>query len=71
VGNRIPFEHSPAGAQWTFAAMTEECPGHFFAATEDELWKLIEVHSTVAHAENPTAWSVEDRAFLKTLLKKA
>jgi predicted small metal-binding protein len=47
----------------------EECPGHFSAATEDELWKLIEVHAKVAHGEDPAAWSADDKALLKALLK--
>ena len=47
----------------------EECPGNFVAETEDELWKLIELHASVAHGEDPTAWSREDRAYLQTLIK--
>ena len=47
----------------------EACPGLFFAATEDELWKLIELHASVAHNEDSAAWTAEDRAQLKTLMK--
>ena len=47
----------------------EACPGQFVAETEDELWKLIELHASVAHGEDPAAWSADDRAFLKTLIK--
>ena len=47
----------------------EACPGHFFAETQDELWKLMELHASVAHQEDPAAWTVEDRAQLKTLIK--
>jgi hypothetical protein len=47
----------------------EACPGRFIAETEDEVWKLMELHATVAHDEDPTAWSDEDRAYLKTLIK--
>lgn len=47
----------------------EECPGHFVAQTEDEIWKLIELHASVAHGEDPVAWSDEDRAYLETLIK--
>lgn len=47
----------------------EECPGHFVAQTEDEIWKLIELHASVAHGEDPAAWSDEDRAYLETLIK--
>ena len=47
----------------------EACPGHFFAETEDELWKLMELHASVAHKEDPATWTPEDRAQLKTLIK--
>jgi hypothetical protein len=47
----------------------EACPGRFYAETEDELWKLIELHAAVAHEEDPTAWTAEDRAQLKALIK--
>ena len=47
----------------------EACPGWFIAQTEDEVWKLMELHATVAHDEDPTAWSEEDKAYLKTLIK--
>ena len=47
----------------------EECPGDFCAETEDEIWQLIELHASVAHGEDPTAWTVEDRAQLKAVIK--
>ena len=47
----------------------EDCPGHVVAATEDEVWKLMELHASVAHGEDPSAWSDEDRAYLKTLIR--
>ena len=47
----------------------EECPGRFYAETEDELWKLAELHAAVAHKENPAAWAAEDRRQVKTLIK--
>ena len=47
----------------------EECPGRFYAETEDEIWKLVELHASVAHGEDPAAWTAEDRAYLKTLIK--
>ncbi len=34
----------------------ETCPGRFYAETEDELWKHIELHAVVAHNEDPDAW---------------
>ena len=47
----------------------EGCPGRFYAETEGELWKLIELHASVAHEEDPAAWSDEDRAQIKTLIR--
>jgi len=47
----------------------EGCPARFCAATEDEIHKLVELHASVAHGENPAAWTAEDRALLKTLIK--
>jgi hypothetical protein len=47
----------------------EACPGRFIAETEDEVWKLMELHASVAHDEDPAAWSDDDRAYLKTLIK--
>ena len=47
----------------------EKCPGRFYAETEGELWKLIELHASVAHGEDPTSWSSQDREALKLLIK--
>ena len=47
----------------------EACPGHVAAETEAEVWKLMELHASVAHGEDPAAWSEDDRAYLKTLIK--
>ena len=47
----------------------EACPGKVVAATEDEVWKLMELHAVVAHGEDPSAWSDEDRAELAKLIK--
>lgn len=47
----------------------EACPGRFSAQTEDEVWKHMELHASIAHQEDPTAWTVEDKAQLKTLIK--
>ncbi len=47
----------------------EACPGQVVAETEDEVMKHIELHASVAHGEDPAAWSEEDRAYLKTLIK--
>jgi hypothetical protein len=47
----------------------ETCPGRFYAQTPGELWKHIELHASDSHAEDPTAWTDEDRAQLKELIK--
>ncbi len=47
----------------------EACPGQFTAETEDELWKLMELHASVAHGEDPAAWPAEDVAQCKALIK--
>ena len=47
----------------------ETCPGYFVAETEDEIWKLMELHASVAHGEDPGQWSDGDRKYLKTLIK--
>ncbi len=47
----------------------EACPGKVIAETHDEVMKLMAVHAAVAHDEDPSAWSDEDKAYLKTLIK--
>jgi len=47
----------------------ESCPGSFTAETSDELVKLMELHAVVAHGENPSEWSEEDRKYVMTLVK--
>lgn len=47
----------------------EACAFNATAETEGELFKLIELHASVAHGEDPGAWSDEDRAYIKTLTK--
>ena len=47
----------------------ESCPAQFTAATADEVWQLMELHASVAHGEDPAAWSADDRAYLQTLIK--
>jgi predicted small metal-binding protein len=47
----------------------ESCPGRFTAETEAEVMKHVELHASVAHGEDPAAWSEDDRTFLKTLVK--
>jgi hypothetical protein len=47
----------------------EACPGQFTAETEAEVIKLVALHASVAHGEDPAKWSEDDRAYLKTLVK--
>jgi hypothetical protein len=47
----------------------ESCPGKVVAETEEELWKLVELHAKIAHDEDADAWDGETRAYLKTLVK--
>ena len=47
----------------------ESCPGKVVAETMDELIRLVELHAVVAHGEDPSAWSDEDRALLAKLIK--
>jgi len=48
----------------------ERCLGRFEAETEEELWKHIELHASVAHKEDPAAWPSEERAKVKALIRK-
>ena len=47
----------------------ESCPGKVVAETEEELWKLMELHAVIAHGEDPSTWDDETRAYAKTLIK--
>ena len=47
----------------------EACPGKVVAETEDEVWKLIELHAKIAHDENASEWDDETNAYIKTLIK--
>lgn len=47
----------------------EDCPGKVVAATEEELWQLIELHAKIAHDEDASAWDDETRAYLKSLFQ--
>jgi len=47
----------------------EACPGKVVAETEDEVWKLMELHAKVAHNEDASEWDGGTRAYLKTLIK--
>ena len=47
----------------------ETCPGKITVETEEELWKLVELHALIAHDEDAKKWDEETRAHLKTLIK--
>lgn len=47
----------------------EGCPGKMVAATEQELWKLIEVHAAVAHGEDVSTWDEMTRLAVAKLIK--
>ena len=47
----------------------ENCPGKVVAATEEEVWSLMELHAKIAHDEDASEWDVETRDYLKTLIK--
>lgn len=50
----------------------EECPGKFTTATEDELWKVLELHGREAHGMGTLAdWSPEDRRQVQDLIHAA
>jgi predicted small metal-binding protein len=46
----------------------EACPFSVTTESEAEVWAQLELHAVHAHGEDPSAWSEEDRAFLKTLI---
>ena len=47
----------------------EGCPGKVQAETEAELWQLVEAHARIAHGEEISDWTDEDRAQVKALIK--
>ena len=47
----------------------EACPASFVAATKGELWKLIELHASIAHGEGPSDWTDDVRDYVGTLIK--
>jgi hypothetical protein len=49
----------------------EACPASFVAETKEELWKLMELHASIAHGEDPSDWTDEVRKYVGTLFKSA
>ena len=46
----------------------EACPGTVVASTEEEVWKLMELHAVIAHGEDPSSWDDATRDYLSTLI---
>jgi len=46
----------------------ESCPGRFTTAGERELWEVVELHGRVAHGEDPSQWSEEDRDQIRRII---
>ncbi len=47
----------------------EDCPGHFRAATEAELWQHVELHAGLAHQEDVNSWPPEIVEQVRSLIK--
>ena len=47
----------------------EGCPGKVQAETEAELNQLIATHARIAHGEDVSAWSDEEKAQVQALIK--
>lgn len=47
----------------------EKCAGRFVAESREELRQLVELHARIAHGEDPSAWSAEDKATLEKLIR--
>lgn len=47
----------------------EQCPGCFCAASEVELWKLMELHASTAHGEDPGLWTEDEKAHLRSMIR--
>ena len=47
----------------------EACPASFGTETQEELWKLMELHAAIAHSENPSDWTDDVRDYVGTLIK--
>ena len=47
----------------------EECPGSFVAASEEDVFKHVELHAREAHGEDPAKWSEEEAQMVKDLIR--
>ncbi len=48
----------------------ETCPGKVVAQSKAEVWKLMELHASIAHGENAEDWDADTRSYLDTLIKE-
>ena len=44
-------------------------PRGLLTETKEELWKLIELHASIAHGEGPSDWTDDVRDYVGTLIK--
>ena len=47
----------------------EECPGSFVAASEEEVFKHVKLHSREGHGEDSAQWSEEETQMVKDLIR--
>jgi predicted small metal-binding protein len=47
----------------------EGCPGHFVAATAEEVLELTKLHARIAHGEDPDSWPTEDLRQVQGLIR--
>ena len=47
----------------------EDCPAVVTAQTEEEVWKLMELHAAIAHGEDSKNWDEETKTYLRSLIK--
>lgn len=48
----------------------EACPASLAVATREELWRHVELHGTLAHGEDPSAWTDEDRRQIQLIIER-
>ena len=47
----------------------EECPASFVTASEEEVFRHVELHAREAHGEDPAQWSEEEAQMAKDLIR--
>ncbi|THJ08628.1 DUF1059 domain-containing protein [Nocardioides sp.] len=48
----------------------EGCPASLTVATQEELWRHLELHGSLAHSEDPSAWSDDDRRQIQLIIER-